>query len=295
MESIPLSNTDFDALAESAEFVAFSGVLKRLAGLALGLNDPIRKCGRNVLTLHTGNPICGLIHADPEGARRCHACDQQHYLRAAAQGKSLLYTCHAGFLDMAVLVVVEGRHVATVSSGQVLTEPHSPAGFQTLRRRLAWLKTSQQKLRRAYDQAPYLPKARVQDIMRLLEVFANQLCQSARRIRELKGQLERDEIRRAKKLVEERFSDPSLGLRDAARLVKMSPNYFSHLFRQETGGTFTRFVQARRVAEAKRLLAATDDSVTVVGAACGFNSLVHFKRVFLAVEGRSPRDYRRSV
>jgi methylphosphotriester-DNA--protein-cysteine methyltransferase len=61
---------------------------------------------------------------------------------------------------------------------------------------------------------------------------------------------------------------------------------------EKRGVTFTKYVQSLRVKEAKRLLAETDNSITAVCFACGFNNLTHFNRVFRGAEGCSPRQYR---
>ena len=129
--------------------------------------------------------------------------------------------------------------------------------------------------------------------MRLLELFARQLCESAQRIRDLQVQLERVEIRRAREFVEREFRNPSLALAEAAQHAGLSPAHFSHVFRQTTGTNFIRFVQARRVTEAKKQLAETQNSITDICYACGFNSLTHFNRVFRGFEQRSPCQHRR--
>jgi methylphosphotriester-DNA--protein-cysteine methyltransferase len=56
--------------------------------------------------------------------------------------------------------------------------------------------------------------------------------------------------------------------------------------------TFTKYIQSLRVKEAKRFLTETDNSITAVCFACGFNNLTHFNRVFRGAEGCSPRQYR---
>jgi hypothetical protein len=137
---------------------------------------------------------------------------------------------HAGFLDMAVPVFVGGRHVATISCGQVLPEPPSAAAAKRLRQRLPWLPVSERTFQAAYRQSPYLTRTQLRHVMRLLEIFSGHLCESASRIRQLESRLQSEEIRLSQEYVEREFRNAHLSLEDAAAAVDLSPSYFSHLF-----------------------------------------------------------------
>ena len=287
------SNVDFEHMANSVEFAEFTAILHRLTGLVMALKSAGGDIRRKIAETEW-NPVCRLIRANPTGLSRCLACNLRHDALAAESGETQFYICHAGLQDVAVPISAFGRHVATIFSGQVLREPKSPAAFQRLRRRLAWLDVPARDLRNAYDRAIYMPQEQFASVMRLLELFARQLCESAQRIRSLEEKLERVEVRRGREFVESRFHNASLCLEDAARHAGLASTHFSHVFRQTTGTTFTRFVQARRVAEARKQLLETSKSVTEICFGCGFNSLPHFNRVFRAFEHCSPRQYRES-
>jgi AraC-like DNA-binding protein len=294
-QHLPPSETDFEDLARSPAFQQFAVSLRRLTGLPMALNTPgntdirLPRCGGST------NPLCEAIRKTKRGLAGCEASDRRHHAYAAATGRSHQYMCHAGFLDMAVPIFVSGQHVATISCGQVLTEPHSEKGARRLRRRLTWLSIGDGPFHKAYRKAPYLPRPHLRHVMRLLEIFANHLCESAQRIRELEARLERDEVREARAFVEREFRNADLTLADAANAAGLSPAHFSHVFHRATGETFTRFVQSRRAAEAKRLLETTPKEITSICFECGFNSLTHFNRVFRRFERCSPRQYRKRI
>jgi len=282
----------FRQLLGSPEFTGFALILKRLTGLSMALNTPDVGITRLGVSRDKGNPLCNIIRSTQEGMRRCEGCDRRHHARAGADGKSKLYTCHAGFLDMAIPIMVQGKHVATISSGQVLAEQPSGAAFRRMCRRLAWLGIPVLRLRKAYDRAPWMPRDHLASVMHLLETFSSQMCGSAWRIRELEASLERPQIRKARAVVEERFRESDLRLSDAADVAGISVAHFSHVFHKETGVPFTSYVRSRRIEEAKRLLAETDKTITEICFVCGFNSLTHFNRVFRRGEGCSPKQYR---
>ncbi len=282
----------FQTLLASPEFAEFARILKQLTGLSMALNTPDVGATGTGVPDDTGNPVCVLIRSTAEGARRCEACDRRYHARAGSDGTAQLYTCHAGFYDLAIPLRIQGEHVATISSGQVLPERPSDDGFSRLCQRVSELGISTLRLRRAYDRAPWMPRTRLRHVMRLLEIFARHLCSSAWRIRELEAQLEHPAIQKARALIEMRFRDAHLQLADAAGVAGLARAHFSHLFHRETGVTFTRYVQTRRIKEAKYLLTDTALSITEICFACGFNSLTHFNRVFRGVAGCSPSQFR---
>jgi AraC-like DNA-binding protein len=283
----------FRQLLESPEFVEFATILKRLTGLSMALNTPDVGTVRVGVRGDKGNPICCIIRGTTEGARRCKECDRRHHAMAGAAGVAHVYPCHAGFIDMAIPVMIHGTHVATVSSGQVLPERPSPAAFARMARHLRWLKAPPKRLRAAYNRAPWMPRSRLNEVMKLLELFARQMYSSAWRIRELEASHEHPAIRAARTLVEKRYTDPEFTLGETAEVAGLSAAHFSHLFHKITGVTFTGYVQSRRIEAAKQLLHETDRSITEVCFACGFNSLTHFNRVFRRGTGGSPSEFRR--
>ena len=129
-------------------------------------------------------------------------------------------------------------------------------------------------------------------MMGLLGIFAVQLCESLRRIRELESRLERTEIRKAKDYVGQHFANPNLGLSETAAFAGLSSAYFSHMFKQSTGMPFTRYVQRARIEAAKRLLSRTEKSASEICFTCGFNSQANFIRVFSALEKMTPSRFK---
>jgi two-component system response regulator YesN len=80
---------------------------------------------------------------------------------------------------------------------------------------------------------------------------------------------------------------------DVARHVGVNGAYLSECFREETGVTFTKYLNRYRVNRAKELLAAGEKSVTEVAMEVGFSSGAYFSRVFRRETGLSPSVYRR--
>nr|WP_202887034.1 AraC family transcriptional regulator [Cohnella zeiphila] len=87
----------------------------------------------------------------------------------------------------------------------------------------------------------------------------------------------------------------NIGLAELSARASVSPAHFSRLFKQLTGMNVTAFIATKRMIRAKELLLASDDGVGAIAAACGFESLPHFHRLFKRIVGTTPSAYRREA
>lgn len=93
--------------------------------------------------------------------------------------------------------------------------------------------------------------------------------------------------------IDEHFEE-EIGLSKLCTLASVSPAHFSRVFKQLTGLNVTAFILTKRIIQAKKLLIHTDDNVANVAAACGFESMPYFHRVFRQMVGVTPSVYRRA-
>ena len=101
-------------------------------------------------------------------------------------------------------------------------------------------------------------------------------------------------VRAALQYVEERLHEP-LHLRDVAEHVHLNPSYFSALFKEQTGLTFSEYVARSRIRKAKQLLLSTALPVEDIAERVGYRTAKYFIKVFRDYEGVSPSRYRREM
>lgn len=63
-----------------------------------------------------------FVHSSDIGDRRCAECHSRAGEESFRRGTSYIYTCHAGLIDFAAPILVEGRLIGTILGGQVLTK-----------------------------------------------------------------------------------------------------------------------------------------------------------------------------
>lgn len=98
-------------------------------------------------------------------------------------------------------------------------------------------------------------------------------------------------VKRAKEYIEEHFHQ-DLRASDVAGFLHITPNYFSTIFKQETGKSFCEYVSRLRVEKAKELLANTSFRVFEIAEEVGYKEYKYFAQVFKKLTGVTPTEYR---
>ncbi len=83
-----------------------------------------------------------------------------------------------------------------------------------------------------------------------------------------------------------------LTLQSVAKRNNVSAGYLSGLFKKETGETFTKYVNNRRIALAKHLLKTSNLQVQTIAQHCGILDFHYFCRIFKNSVGKTPTEYR---
>ncbi len=94
--------------------------------------------------------------------------------------------------------------------------------------------------------------------------------------------------------IDSQFSRPDAGVADIARAAGISVPHLHALFRKHLGQTPHQLLTARRVREAKWLLARTNTAIKAISADCGFTNIETFYRAFRKIAGAAPHHFRRS-
>ena len=103
--------------------------------------------------------------------------------------------------------------------------------------------------------------------------------------------LSRSRIRRVDAYIHRHLARP-ISLENLAGAIGLSPFYFTRMFKAATGFTPLDYVMETRVAEAERLLGATDLPLAEIGRRVGFRTQAHFSTVFRKRRGCAPRAAR---
>ncbi len=95
--------------------------------------------------------------------------------------------------------------------------------------------------------------------------------------------------------ISKEYKNPLLTVNQVAKEVGILPAKISQILREKKNCSYKQYLNAIRLAEAKRLLLETDRNIVHIALKVGYNNVTHFNRIFKETEGISPRQYRSST
>lgn len=100
-----------------------------------------------------------------------------------------------------------------------------------------------------------------------------------------------DIVQKVQRLIQEQYAS-DLNLCGIAESYSINPSYFSKKFKEETGTNFVDYLAGVRIDHARSLLEHTRLPVARISEQVGFNDSKYFSKVFAAVTGLRPTEYR---
>jgi AraC-like DNA-binding protein/ligand-binding sensor protein len=237
------------------------------------------------------NPFCAMITQTNRGCAACLKVEQRAV--DAAQDRAATVRCFAGLCHTAVPVKLGERTIGFLLTGQVALDVPSAARFEAIARQLIdWeVPVDLKRLENGYYRSRVLSPDQYAGLIRLLEIFGQQLSAMANGMMLQDAEAEPPIIRRAKAYITDHCGDP-VDLDEIARAMHVSTFYFCKMFKKATGLTFTDYLGRVRVEKAKNLLLNPHLRVSEIAYTVGFQSLTHFNRIFRKITGEAPTAFR---
>ncbi|MGB8455877.1 MAG: AraC family transcriptional regulator [Anaerocolumna sp.] len=102
----------------------------------------------------------------------------------------------------------------------------------------------------------------------------------------------KNKIKLAVKYINDNYNQ-YIAINDMAEKFNMSPNYFSSVFKRETGQTTVNFIKDLRLKKACDYLTHSNKSVVEISKEVGYEDSQYFFKVFKKATGQTPLQYRR--
>jgi AraC-like DNA-binding protein/ligand-binding sensor protein len=285
----------FDDLKRLPVIEFYEAAFRKATGVPLKVVPPDEPLQRLCMGA-SENAFCAMVAGTTGGCRACLET-QVHILRNTA--KRLVTqqaSCFAGLTEIAVPVLIHGRHVATLMSGQVMRREPTERDFSMVSRMLTGVENGdwEKKARKAYFETAIVTADRFEAVVQLLNVFAQYLADYAEHHAFASGADEPAAVASAKRYVQAHISEP-ITLAQVVEHARVSRFYFCKLFKKATRMTLTEYVGRVRVEKAKTLLVDPSLRISEVVYAAGFGSIPNFNAVFKRYVGMPPSEYRQTL
>lgn len=109
------------------------------------------------------------------GGKGCMECDRKGGEQAARTGKPAIYECHAGLIDFAAPIMIEGRQIGSILGGQVLTSPPEESKYRKIARDIG---VNEDEYIEALKEIPILSRERIEAVAETLFMVANNISNS---------------------------------------------------------------------------------------------------------------------
>lgn len=164
---------------EMSDIIDIKKLQAFLDNFALGMNCAavsVDRDGNEVTKPSYYRPFCSnFIHRSTIGDARCAKCHNQFGEEAVKNGKPFVGTCHAGMIDFAAPVIVEGEHIGTILGGQILDkEPDD----KMIRRVAGEINVNPDELSNASKQIDIVSRKNIEAAAEVLNTVVNQFAQS---------------------------------------------------------------------------------------------------------------------
>ena len=141
-----------------------------------------------------GNPVTNpsrytrfcqnYTHSTECGDKRCAESHRKGGEEAARLGRPVVYECHAGLIDFAAPILLEGRQIGTILGGQVLTDLPDEAKYRRIAREIG---VDEEGYVEAVQEVRKLSKESIEAAANVLFIVANNMSKSAYQHRQLKA------------------------------------------------------------------------------------------------------------
>jgi ligand-binding sensor protein len=140
--------------------------------------------------------FCQKVQSTEEGRAGCWRSNYLAGQKAKKSGKPFIYLCHTGLIDIAIPIIVEGRFMGLMLTGQVKCIPDEFPGLEKMPRTKDWLQDSEFK--RLYDEIETMSRKRIEATANTFFLMVNCLVEKC--LSEVRQQLL---LREKEKLIKE--------------------------------------------------------------------------------------------
>lgn len=224
----------------------------------------------------------------------CFNCDNDAIRIVENTKKTYIYTCHFGFKEALIPILINGNVMAICFIGQLKNSIGFP-DFTKLCDKIIHIdpdffeENNREELFAEFNSMRIMSDDSIVSLCNLLERFMP-VCVENGLISISKSSLTVEFAYYVQKNI-----DKHIKLSDITDALNISQAHLCRLVKNEFGMSFTEYVNDLKIKKAKSLLAESDYSITEIAQGLGFDDTNYFSRLFKKMTGENARTYRKKA
>jgi len=122
--------------------------------------------------------FCRIMNSSLPGLECCIKTSREAGKKAAKSGEALIYTCHAGLKEVVVPIIINGKHIGSIFSGQVMTEEPTVICFEQNRGYFSRLGLNTDEIKREYLNIPVVQSWKLELVSKMLKILVDYIVQT---------------------------------------------------------------------------------------------------------------------
>lgn len=246
--------------------------------------------GRDIQLFSGHPPFCRAINADPEGHRRCVACDAWKVSTYHGDGGFQFYRCHLGICEALMPLYSKDNPLAWLVFGCFLDSSPVEDQWEHTRALLGWWPGDFNELHRAFLQFRQCSREELRAYTETLEALSAYI-----RLEGLILGAEQSDLQKLGLYLDQHYME-HLSLAGISKALHIGRTKLCALAKELSGGhTLSYLIAQRRIEAAKRLLVQSSLPISVVAETVGISDYNYFSKVFRSVAGTTPSHFRKHM
>jgi len=226
---------------------------------------------------------CKLLRTKLGCEPLCRNLDRKKQIQALHEKRLVFYQCHGGMVEAILPVFTVNNLVGYIMIGQFRARDKCPVKYCN-----RWgKKYGNDRLYKAFLEAPYYPKKKLADIFGLFELIVDSIITHHLIATKTASSLE--------KLISYVNRNPqvNLTLSQAADMMCRSPSSISHEFKRATGINFKKYIILKKLEKAEELMAGnTELKIHEIARKVGYSDPYLFSRIYKKHRHHPPSQFK---
>jgi len=233
-------------------------------------------------------PFCHVVRQSARGRQQCRDCDTGGMRKALDIGKTVVYRCHAGLLEVCAPVLDNGAVLGFLVFGQILY-CHDADQWPQVRTACLDYYGGEAALYEAFCGVRRVDPAYIRAAAHLMTAIVEYI-----RLEHMMRRLPTGLWGRMTGYIEQHAYEP-FSLADMSAALGVSVSSLCQTARAHAGATVGQLVLRQRMRRASDLLENTGMAISEVAAAVGIPDYNYFSRLFRRETGVTPRQHRNAT